>query len=397
MTATKLRVAHLGNYNPDSADGTEKTVAGLVAWSPNYGVEAEVWQLVPGLRAPRARLLDGRVRVFDLPAYAHPANYLRGLHPAAQDFVRARQRRIDLVHFHSAFVPENAAVAALLGVPYVVTPNGSYSLAILRGRLRWFKSVWLWLRERPYVRRATFLQAVSPGEAGALRELFPQQRVLFVPNALDPARLADPRQGEANRKDLLYLGRLAVQQKGLDAMVSGYARFLEQTGDLQTRLLLVGPDYRDGRRHLQRLVRSLGIAGRVVFPGPAYVEQKWRYLRSAYAFLHTSRWDGLPFSVLEALASGCPVLVTPESNVGEAVQRYGAGVVVPGAADSVAAGIEDLVAAPAGGAPWSPPSPCSCSRSSSSPAASATPRTWTPPACATTGRGTRCRTSCCPS
>jgi glycosyltransferase involved in cell wall biosynthesis len=348
MTATKLRVAHLGNYNPDSADGTEKTVAGLVAWSPNYGVEAEVWQLVPGLPGPRERLVDGRVRVFDLPAYAHPANYLRGLHPAARDFVRARQRRIDLVHFHSAFIPENSAVAALLGVPYVVTPNGSYSVAILRGRLRWFKAIWLRLRERPYVRRATFLQAVSPGEAGALRALFPQQRVLFVPNALDPARLADPRQGEARQKDLLYLGRLAVRQKGLDAMVAGYARFLERSGDHQTRLLLVGPDYRNGRRHLQRLVQSLGIAGRVAFPGPAYVEQKWRYLRSAYAFLHTSRWDGLPFSVLEALASGCPVLVTPESNVGEAVQRYGAGVVVPGAAaDSVAAGIGDLVAAPA--------------------------------------------------
>ena len=102
--ASSIRVAHVGNYNPDSADGTEKTIAGFVKWLPRYGVDVEVWQPDPRALTVRERERDG-VRIFDLPAYRWPSNFLHGLAGQTRAFVLERQRAVDLVHFHSAFIP----------------------------------------------------------------------------------------------------------------------------------------------------------------------------------------------------------------------------------------------------------------------------------------------------
>jgi glycosyltransferase involved in cell wall biosynthesis len=60
--------------------------------------------------------------------------------------------------------------------------------------------------------------------------------------------------------------------------------------------------------------------------------EKEALLDSAFVFVHTSRWEGMPFAVIEALATGCPVLVTPATNLGDYVEGFGAGVVVDGSA-----------------------------------------------------------------
>jgi glycosyltransferase involved in cell wall biosynthesis len=70
-------------------------------------------------------------------------------------------------------------------------------------------------------------------------------------------------------------------------------------------------------------------------------------LSSAYVFVHTSRWEGMPFAVLEALAMGCPVLVTPATNLGDHIDEFGAGVVVDGSAWSVAEGLRRILEIPA--------------------------------------------------
>ena len=55
----------------------------------------------------------------------------------------------------------------------------------------------------------------------------------------------------------------------------------------------------------------------------------------------------MPFAILEALATGCPVLVTPATNMGEYVDEFGAGVVVDGSAQSVSEGLRNIIEIPA--------------------------------------------------
>ncbi len=81
----------------------------------------------------------------------------------------------------------------------------------------------------------------------------------------------------------------------------------------------------------------------VTFLGPVFGQDKEELLRSASVFVHTSRWEGMPFAVLEALSEGSPVLLTPATNLGEFVERSGAGAVVEGTAEGVHRGLRTVL------------------------------------------------------
>jgi glycosyltransferase involved in cell wall biosynthesis len=345
VSARRPRVAHVGTFKHDSADGTDKTVAGLVSWLPQHGFDVEVWQLARGETRIRSSVVDG-VTVWHLPAHHAPRNMLLGAPSPARHFARERSARVDLVHFHSGLIPDHVDLASQVVAPYVIAPNGMYMAANLHGRYWWFKQAWLRLRERPFIRGAHLLHAVSEAELLALRRAFPRSTLALIPNALDFDRI--PNVAAMRRSDspvLLYLGRLGVEQKGLDLLLRGFGQYLQRTGDAATRLVLVGPDYRGGQRELTDMIARLHLGSRVEIREPVFGPAKWALLGSAAAFVHPSRWDGLPFSVLEALAVGRPVLVTPGTNIADLVETYGAGVAVQPQAPDVARGLEGLLRA----------------------------------------------------
>jgi poly(glycerol-phosphate) alpha-glucosyltransferase len=344
-TSRRLRVAQVGNFDPDSADGTDKVVVGLASWLPRHGVETEVWQLTQTHGRSQDLELNG-VQVANRPALPRPLSYLSGLSHSAQTFVHQRQSAVDLVHFHSALVPEHVAAAERLHVPYVISPQGGYSPGILNGRHRWFKAPWMRFREGPYVRKAAFLHSVSAREEDGLRSAFPDVPIKLIPAAVDAPPLPDASQRrgrDLTPKDLVYLGRMVISQKGLDLLLHGYADFVARTADQQTRLVLIGPDFQGGLAQLRALAHTLGIADRVVFREPVYSHDKWACLSNAYAFVHPSRWEGLPNAVMEAMAASCPVLVTPGTNISELVTDYAAGIAVDYAPGALSTGLEAIV------------------------------------------------------
>jgi glycosyltransferase involved in cell wall biosynthesis len=316
-------------------------VTHLVERLSGNGVEAEVWH-------PDATNEDvhekavGDVRVIELPAYSRSPEVLRGLHPKAKAFVEQRRHHVDLVHLHSVFTPHNVFIARAVGRPYVVSPRGGYSEAVISGRHKWIKAGWMRFWERPFLRDAAALHAVSREEAEGLAELVPRARIVHVPNAVEVPAQTPARPRHDGTKRILFIGRLAIRQKGLDLLLEAYARFVGSSR-VETELVIAGSDFRGGLAESARLSRSLSISDHVRFPGPVYGDAKTELLSTSHAFAHTSRWEGLPFAALEALAMGRPVLVTPETNLGRYVQEYEAGVVVAGTPEGIAEGLRFLI------------------------------------------------------
>ena len=341
-----IRVAHVGELAVVSASGVDRTVAGLVTHLGRCGIEPEVWHLSPNNGSVSERPA-GPVTVFELPADGRAKSAAFGLPEATRRFIRERAPDIDLLHLHSVFIPDNVSVARLAGVPYVLTPNGGYSPEVLHGRNRVAKAAWMRIRERSYVRGAELIHAVSPRELDQLRATFGTDSVLFVPNAIEIPR--EPGSATARRTPrnwIVFLGRLAVEHKGLDTLLEGFARFMKARSGTDFELILAGPDFRSGRAKLEALAGTLLPSGTVSFPGPVFGLDKEELLRSASVFVHTSRWEGMPFAVLEALAVGVPVLLTPATNLGEFVEEFGAGVVVEGTAEGVHRGLQAILEAP---------------------------------------------------
>jgi glycosyltransferase involved in cell wall biosynthesis len=339
-----LRVAHVGRYATESAVGPWKAIAGMLQNLPRHGVEVELWRFERGAQKVTWTTIEG-VSVLDLPSRSRLGGFVMGLPKRTREALRARSGQIDLVHFHSVFIAENARAGSLLDVPYVISPRGGYNRSVLRGRNRLAKRIWLALHERRYVSSAQALHAVSVGEVSELENLVPRSQIFYVPNGIDQHVLDRPIQAP-EAKALLFLGRLAIQHKGIDLLLAGYSRYLKKSGDKSSALIVAGPDFRGDKRRVEERLDALGLQDRVSLPGGVFGHEKWGLIDRAYAFVLTSRWEGMPFALLEALAAGRPAVVTPETNLGDLVQKYGAGVQIPGDAESIAAGIGTLLTLP---------------------------------------------------
>lgn len=173
--------------------------------------------------------------------------------------------------------------------------------------------------ERWLSRRAERIVCVSQSVAEfcSAQARLPRQKLVVVPNGIDidqyPASsAADPAQFgvPTNRQVILFVGRLHAQ-KGLDWMLRVAPTFLNKLPSHDLLLVGDGPE----RMKLQDLAASIGINDRVHFAG-------WRpdvpeILAASALLVLPSRWEGMPNVVLEAMATGLPVVSTRAAGVQE--------------------------------------------------------------------------------
>jgi glycosyltransferase involved in cell wall biosynthesis len=101
---------------------------------------------------------------------------------------------------------------------------------------------------------------------------------------------------------ILGVGRL-TRQKDFHTLVRAFA---EVSADREVRLVILGEG--EERVSLEALARELNVASDVHLPG--YVDNPYAYLARAGVFVLSSRWEGLPTVLIEAMALGTPVIST---------------------------------------------------------------------------------------
>jgi glycosyltransferase involved in cell wall biosynthesis len=106
----------------------------------------------------------------------------------------------------------------------------------------------------------------------------------------------------------------------------------------------VGPSWRGSLDLLKKLSHTLHIETAVIFTGPAYDKEKFDLLAGADVFIHTSRWEGLPFAVLEAASMGMPCMVTAVADPCTLLSSYRAGIVVEASAENISQGLQQCAA-----------------------------------------------------
>ncbi len=144
------------------------------------------------------------------------------------------------------------------------------------------------------------LVAVSEDLAVQLRSRNHRAQVQVIENALpDEAFAARSRP----RRDILFLGRLEIAQKGVDLLVESFASVADRTD----RLLVIagsGPD----ERRIRELVDARGIGGRVKFTGHISPEDRFDLLASAEVVAMPSRYETFGMVAAESLAVETPVV-----------------------------------------------------------------------------------------
>ena len=164
-----------------------------------------------------------------------------------------------------------------------------------------------------------------------------------IPNAVPFEEVAGADPGRANGfgfgpadKVVLYAGRMD-EGKNVESLLAALARVADEA-----RFVAVMCGDGPRRPHLERLARELGVADRVVFAG--YVDNLWDLMRRADALVSLSRFEGCPNVVLEAMACGCPLVVSDIPAHREILDERSARFADPDDAAQAAADIKETLA-----------------------------------------------------
>jgi glycosyltransferase involved in cell wall biosynthesis len=229
--------------------------------------------------------------------------------PSLARVLRSRANEVDIVHNHSLWSMVN--VAAGWTVPgrqarLVTSPRGTLSPWALAHSRRVKQA--MWPLQRRALARADLLHATSMAEHDEIRALGLQAPILVVPNGIDlPELPASSMAAAADREHcVLFLSRIHPK-KGIDLLLHAWVRL--QATHPQWRLVIAGRGEPAHVEQVQALAAALGVQ-RVTFPGPLYGDAKSAAYAQADVFVLPTHSENFGMVVAEALAHGCPAVVS---------------------------------------------------------------------------------------
>jgi glycosyltransferase involved in cell wall biosynthesis len=249
--------------------------------------------------------LPDSVRLIDLKAsrvfFSTPAlvRYLRHERPVAllsilySNIIAVWARRL-------AGIPPRVILGEHNTLSSVVNGEGGFRWRLFPSLARWF---YPW---------ADGIVAVSTGVANDLAQLtnIPLDRIQVIYNPIVTSELFEKSKSAIEHPwftsgeppVLLAVGRLTTQ-KGFDVLIQAFA---EVTKNHRARLLILGEG--EERLPLEALIREFGLGQDVSMPG--FVPNPYPYMAHAAGFVLSSRWEGLPTVLVEAMSLGAPIIST---------------------------------------------------------------------------------------
>lgn len=277
-----------------------------------------------------------------------PSRWLRRLYwsPSLADALRRQIDGFDLLHLHSVYLwPTWAAARAArrAGVPYCLAPRGMLVKDLVRRKNPYVKAAWIGLIERRNIERATLLHATSQTELDELRAFrFKLPRIAIVPNGVDePAPLAQQPSGAIaplldKQPLLLFLSRISWK-KGLDRLIQAMVWLPS------AHAVIAGNDEEGYWPGLQALAERCGVTQRLSYIGPVYDADKAHLLSRATLLVLPSYSENFGNVVVEAMAYGCPVVVSEAVGAADLVRKSGAGRVVEGGPEALARALQAMI------------------------------------------------------
>ena len=172
-------------------------------------------------------------------------------------------------------------------------------------------------------------------DADNYKRLFGATNAVCIPN---PITINDIEPSPLTEKRVLAIGRLAGQ-KGFDMMLDAWAKTTERHNGWQLRIVGSGSHL----RRLERQISELGIGDSVEII-PATKDIKAQY-RQASVMAMSSRYEGLPLVLIEAMAAGLPIVSFDcDTGPAEIVEDGKTGILVPPAdTDKLAEALDKLM------------------------------------------------------
>jgi len=317
------------------AGGAERVMAAMANHWAEHGREVTLITLASAREDFYA--LNPRIKRIGLEAAGVSSNIAAAVWNNLQRLKRLRQEirasRPDIV---LSFIDKGnvltLAATLALRIPVVVSER-------IDPQYHDIGSLWGWLR-RVFYPQAAALVVQTDGLRDWAERIVKSHAVHVIPNPVKPMLNGDAHVSgfQGNGCRAVAMGRL-VTQKGFDLLLRAFAQCAAKHAGWSLIIAGEGPE----RTHLETLASDLGIRDRVRLVG--VVQEPFSVLRGADLFVMSSRYEGFPNALLEAMACGCAVISTDCSSGPRDIIRDGIdGVLVrPDDVDSLAAAMDRLM------------------------------------------------------
>ncbi len=255
--------------------------------------------------------------------------------------VKAPFNRPDLVVFHEAYRVEYLKIYKNLkkrGIPYIILPHGELRKEAQQKK-KWKKIAANLLFFNKFIGGALAVQCLSQKELESTK--FGKRRIVATNGIHIPA---SPKQDFFQKGiRITYIGRLDAYHKGLDLMIEGVKLAQKPLRAAGARIDIYGPDLNGRYENVQRMIAENEVGDLVSLHYEVMGKEKEDILLATDIFLQTSRFEGMPMGILEALGYGLPCLITEGTNLTELVKEKDLGWTAETTAEGVGKALSQAV------------------------------------------------------
>ena len=247
----------------------------------------------------------------------------------------------DLVVFHETYRAEYLKIAKNLRInkiPYIIIPHGE--LTKEAQKKKWLKKKAAnFLLFNKFINGASAIQCLSQRELEATN--FGNKKFIGT-NGIDVPKVRKKNFNE-DKINFTYIGRLEVCIKGLDLMIKAIALKKDFLIKNNCKFTFYGPDRFGWGDEIRNLVVENNVEELIQLKQEISGAKKESVLLDSDVFIQTSRSEGMPLGIIEALSYGLPVLITEGTTLGSCVREYNAGWVAETSAESIAKSFEKVI------------------------------------------------------
>ena len=219
-------------------------------------------------------------------------------------------------------------------IPYIIVPRGELTKDA-QNKKRIKKCLGnLFIRWRSFTKKALAIQYLSKNESDTSGRKWNDQSIIIPNGVVLPTNLKKEFSSSGNIT-LTFIGRIEVFHKGLDLLLDAFSIIKSELLEKRCRLNIYGPQKSEDVKHLNELIIKYGLDSFVFLYDGVYGDAKSNVYEQTDVFILTSRFEGQPTALLEALSFGVPCFVTKGTNMGQDVESYDAGWCAKNSVESI--------------------------------------------------------------
>lgn len=207
-------------------------------------------------------------------------------------------------------------------IPYIVIPRGSLTKQALNNHAKWKKKIAHFLFFDKYVHKACAIQYLTEKEKNDSGSNW-NKRSFIVPNGTSIPQ-NNKKTFHKDRIRAVFIGRLNMYHKGIDVFLEACNLLKEELIAANFSICFYGP-VKFPQDLSQRVIIEKNLSSFVSLGGEISGVQKEKVLMESDLFVLTSRFEGHPMGLIEALAYGIPAIVTPGTNMAHEIREADAG------------------------------------------------------------------------